>query len=220
MKFLVDTSPAKMVGLADRELVGGQLLTPLTRYSNFGGTFAIDNGAFSGFDKSAFKSLLEREWPNRERCLFVTIPDVVGSMARTLDLFSHSGLFVSEHWRRALVVQDGAENMTLPWGEFDAVFIGGRDPWKDSQATADIIRVAKILGKHVHVGRVNQIKRYKHFRDLGADTCDGSSIAMFDEKLELIERSLARDESTPQLPGFDDDGHLAENSHCGNTQAS
>jgi len=86
MKFLVDTSPAKMVGLADRELVGGQLLTPLTRYSNFGGTFAIDNGAFSGFDKSAFKSLLEREWTNRERCLFVAVPDVVGSMARTLDL--------------------------------------------------------------------------------------------------------------------------------------
>jgi hypothetical protein len=220
VKFLIDTSPAKMTGLADRELVGGQLLTPLTRYSNFGGTFAIDNGAFSGFDKSSFKSLLEREWPNRERCLFVAVPDVVGSMARTLDLYHHRYEWMSSVWPVALVVQDGAEQFELPWSKMDAVFIGGRDPWKDSQATADIIRVAKILGKHVHVGRVNQIKRYKHFRDLGADTCDGSSIAMFDEKLQLIERSLARDESTPQLPGFDDDGHLAESSHCGNTQAS
>lgn len=218
MKFLVDTSPAKMSWLVDRELVGGQLLTPLTRYSNAGGVFAIDNGAFSGFDRKAFSSLLERERENRSRCLFVTCPDVVGSMARTLDLFSNRGLFVPDDWKVAIVVQDGAENMQLPWHELDAVFIGGRDPWKDSQATADIIRVAKILGKHVHVGRVNQIKRYKHFRDLGADTCDGSSIAMFDEKLIKVERSLANDK-LPKLPGFDD-GHLEANSTRSDTSAS
>lgn len=218
MRFLVDTSPAKMTGLSCRDLVGGQLLTPLTRYNNAGGVFAIDNGAFSGFDAKSFASLLQRELPNRDRCLFVTCPDVVGSMARTLDLFAERGRFISGQWKVALVVQDGAEHMRLPWSELDAVFIGGRDPWKDSQATADIIKVAKILGKHVHVGRVNQIKRYKHFRDLGADTCDGSGIAMFDEKLLMIERSLAND-SLPRLPGFDD-GHLEANSTCGNTSAS
>lgn len=77
MRFLVDTSPAKMTGLACRDLVGGQLLTPLTRYSNAGGVFAIDNGAFSGFDSKSFAALLQRELPNRDRCLFVTCPDVV-----------------------------------------------------------------------------------------------------------------------------------------------
>lgn len=202
MKFLVDTSPAKMAGLVDRELVGGQLLTPLTRYSNAGGAFAIDNGAFCGFDRKAFASLLEREWPNRDRCLFVTCPDVVGSMARTLDLFHYRFDWMSSEWRLALVVQDGAEHVQLPWQKIDVVFIGGRDPWKDSQATADIIRVAKILGKHVHVGRVNTAKRYKHFRDLGADTCDGSGIAMYDHMLVNIEKALA-DEDQPRLPGFE-----------------
>lgn len=128
MRFLVDTSPAKMTGLACRDLVGGQLLTPLTRYSNAGGVFAIDNGAFSGFDSKSFAALLRRELPNRERCLFVTCPDVVGSMARTLDLFEERGRFISGQWKVALVVQDGAEHMRLPWSELDAVFIGGRDP--------------------------------------------------------------------------------------------
>ncbi len=130
------------------------------------------------------------------------MPDVVGSMARTLDLFAHRGLFVPGHWKVALVVQDGAEHTQLPWNELDAVFIGGRDPWKDSQATADIIRVAKILDKHVHVGRVNTAKRYKHFRELGADTCDGSGIAMYDHMLVNIERALAN-ENQPRLPGFE-----------------
>ncbi len=62
----------------------GQLLTPLTRYTlrDPGRPWAIDNGAFAGFDARAFLSLLEREKHHRENCLFVTVPDVVGAARR------------------------------------------------------------------------------------------------------------------------------------------
>ena len=69
MKFLIDKSP-KDVGrkmALHPDLVAGQLLTPLTRYSNAGGVFAIDNGAFSGFPAREFAALLTREEKNRER---------------------------------------------------------------------------------------------------------------------------------------------------------
>lgn len=91
MKFLIDKSP-KDVERKMRlhpSLVAGQLLTPLTRYRNFGGVFAIDNGAFSGFRAPEFKALLQREDENRDRCLFVTVPDIVASGRRTLEIWKH-----------------------------------------------------------------------------------------------------------------------------------
>jgi len=74
------------------------------------------------------------------------------------------------------------------------VFIGGRDPWKDSQSALDIVKTAKVLQKHAHVGRVNTAKRYKLFASVGADTCDGSGVAMYDHMLEDIEREINKTE--------------------------
>jgi hypothetical protein len=88
------------------------------------------------------------------------------------------------------------EGLEIPWDEADAIFIGGNDPWKDSNAAADIVRTAKILGVWVHVGRVNTPRRFEHFFQLGADSCDGSGVAIYDYMLERIER---RNESGPSL---------------------
>lgn len=67
----------------------GQLLTPLTRYRlrDPNAPWAIDNGGFSQFDQEAFLALLAREDHHKERCLFVTAPDVVASARRTLEIF-------------------------------------------------------------------------------------------------------------------------------------
>lgn len=191
MKFLIDTSSKNIARrLASHEsLIAGQLLTPLTRYKNFGGEFAIDSGAFSGFPKEDFLKLLAREEPNRERCLFVTVPDVVGAGRRTLEIWRHRNSIV-KHWPLALVAQDGMEDLDIPWGDMKAIFIGGCDPWKDSKASLDIVKTAKTLGKHVHVGRVNTIKRFKLFSLAGADTCDGSGVAMYDHMLENISSAI------------------------------
>lgn len=187
MKFLIDKSKEHVVRKMSLhpDFVSGQLLTPLTRYANAGVTFAIDNGAFSRFDSKSFAGLLRRNEAFREMCLFVTIPDVVGSGRRTLEVWRRRGAFC-QHWPFALVAQDGCEDLDIPWDELDCLFIGGRDPWKDSQASLDLVKTAKILGKHVHVGRVNTHRRFDLFSSIGADTCDGSGVAMYDHMLEKI----------------------------------
>jgi hypothetical protein len=195
LRFLVDTSQAKLAGLMQRPLVCGQLITPLTGYSNAGEAFAIDNGAFSQFDSKKFKSILQRDEQHKAKCLFVTVPDIVGNARRTLELWRCRHRFV-KGWPLALVMQDGMEDFDIPWHDLQAVFIGGRDPWKDSQASQDIVKTAKNLGVHVHVGRVNAYRRWKLFSDLGADTCDGSGIAMYDHMLKAIEERIEGNERT------------------------
>lgn len=158
----------------------GQLLTPLTRYRlrDPSKPWAIDNGGFSGLDIPALNALLKREEHHREKCLFVTVPDIVGSAQRTLELFDHFKDELSG-WPLALACQDGQENLRIPWDEIEAVFIGGSTNWKCSQHVVQIIKTAKILGKWVHAGRVNDPQRWKHFEDLKVDSADGSGLARY-----------------------------------------
>jgi len=167
----------------------GQLLTPLTRYRlrDAALPWAIDNGAFSGFDQEAFTSLLEREAHHRSRCLFVVLPDVVGSARRTLEVFDiwrrHEFM---RGWRRALACQDGQEHLPIPWDDISAVFIGGSTQWKCGEHAVHIIRAAQALGKWVHVGRVNGAERWKHFEDLGVNSVDGSGLARYSHMRKAI----------------------------------
>lgn len=158
----------------------GQLLTPLTRYRlrEPERKWAIDNGGFAGLDIAAFEALLKREEHHKERCMFVAAPDIVGSAQRTLELF---GLWKPKlsGWPVALVCQDGQENLSIPWGDIAAVFIGGSTSWKCSVHVEHIIKTAKLFGKWVHVGRVNDPARFAHFEKLGADSCDGSGLARY-----------------------------------------
>lgn len=169
----------------------GQLLTPLTRYKlrEPSRPWAMDNGGFKQVDVPGLLSLLERERENQATCLFVAVPDVVGCARRTLEVFDHwRSKTELRGWKVALVCQDGQENLPLPWGDIDAVFIGGSTGWKLSPHVAHIIRAAKILGKHAHVGRVNDPARWQHFEELGADTCDGTGLARYTHMREAVAR--------------------------------
>lgn len=193
MLFLIDQSPRVIYKRIKQHhlLIRGQLLTPLTRYKNAGMSYAIDNGAFSRFDAAKFAALLVREEPRMDECLFVTIPDIVGNARRTLEIWKERDRF-ARHWRKALVAQDGIEDLDIPWNELDAIFIGGWDGWKDSRAVIDIVKTAKTLGVHVHVGRVNTHRRYMRFYEAGADTCDGTGVSMYDHMLDDIMARLTR----------------------------
>ncbi len=188
MKALLDAGKTQWESLGGevRELVAGQLLTPLTKYTRWGETFAIDNGAFSDFNRTAFRALLEREKEHIDKCLFVCIPDVVGDGRRTLEIYFHRHQFIPREWPVAFVCQDGSQNHAIPWDDIKAIFIGGTTEWKMSKYAAAIIKAAKILGKHVHVGRINTPARWNHFDKLGVDTCDGSGISRFDWMMERI----------------------------------
>lgn len=165
----------------------GQLLTPLTRYKlrDPSKPWAIDNGAFAGFDAAAFLALLKREEHHRDGCLFVTAPDVVGSARRTLEVFAHWKAKLAG-WKLALACQDGQEHLPIPWSDIAAVFIGGSTNWKCSEHAAQIIKAAKALGKWAHVGRVNHPARWEHFEKLGADSADGTGIARYSHMREAI----------------------------------
>ena len=165
----------------------GQLLTPLTRYRlrNPTAPWAIDNGGYSGLDVPAFLALLAREEHHQHLCAFVTVPDIVASARRTLELFDHWKPRLAG-WTLALACQDGQEHMPIPWGDVGAVFIGGSTAWKMSDCAAQIVRAAKAMGKWVHVGRVNDATRWEHFEKLGADSADGTGIARYSHMREAI----------------------------------
>lgn len=163
----------------------GQLLTPLTRYRLRSSLFAIDNGGYSSVDIPAFLALLSREQHRCEQCLFVAVPDVVGSARRTLEVFERWKSRL-DGWKLAFVCQDGQEHLPIPWDDIAAVFIGGSTNWKCSAHAEHIVKAAKALEKWVHVGRVNDPSRFKHFEELGADSCDGTGIARYTHMREAV----------------------------------
>jgi hypothetical protein len=182
---LLDTSADLATCGQELGIEVGQLLTPLTRFRNRGGRFAIDNGAFAGLDVKAFRSLLDREEPNRNRCIFVTVPDVVCSMRRTLELFERwRGQL--KGWPLALAIQNGVEDFNLPWESLDAIFIGGDDAFKTSAVSAAVISAAHALEKWVHVGRVNTPDRYRWCIEHGVHSIDGSGISQYSHQRRAL----------------------------------
>jgi len=163
----------------------GQLLTPLTRYSDRGLVYGIDNGCFSGFEPRAFMSLLARQESARDRCRFVCAPDVVGSARRTLEVFDTWGPKL-HGWPVALVVQDGAEDLPMPWDMIAAVFVGGSTKFKVSASAKSVVDAARILGKWTHMGRVNTPDRFDLAESWGIDSIDGTGISRYSHMRRAI----------------------------------
>jgi hypothetical protein len=185
MLVLLDCSPAKISALSEKySYQFGQLRTPLTGYQYCERPYAIDNGCFSSFDRSGWDRLLQQARLSIPKPIFVTVPDVVGSARRTLELYRILEPDVSG-FNRALVLQDGTEDMEIPWNKLEAIFIGGTDAFKESDSAKACRKAAKILGKWVHVGRVNTAARVKSFAGL-ADSIDGSGICKYDYMLDAV----------------------------------
>ena len=166
-----------------------QLLTPLTRFrpQQPSARFAIDNGAYAGFDAASFRALIARELPRRNLCRWVTAPDVVGSARRTLEAFERwCGELAG--WPIALVCQDGQEDLEIPWRSIAAVFIGGSTDWKLSRHAEQIIRCAQIHEVWTHVGRVNTPGRFEKFEEMGVESIDGTGLSRYSWMRERIYR--------------------------------
>ena len=181
---LLDTSHNLDVCAAELGCEVGQLLTPLTgfRLRDPSKPWAIDNGAFSGFDEKKFYSRLRRaEKHDRTNCKFVAMPDRVADALTTMFMFhEHYDRVASCGWPIALVLQDGQDQMPpIPWSVLDAIFIGGTNQFKGSMCVVDLVKEAKHRNLWVHAGRVNGINRFEFFEALGVDSCDGSGIAQY-----------------------------------------
>lgn len=201
MKLLLDCNEERFNAAMTKPVDIGQLLTPLTNRSWFGGGFAVDNGAFATFDASSFRRLLDRLEPHRDHCHWVAAPDVVGSARRTLEAFRY--WYSDEQlslWPCALVAQDGIEDLDIPWGLIRAVFLGGSTEFKMSQHAVAVIKCAQLHGKWVHVGRVNTSGRFLHFAKLGVDSIDGTGISRYEWMLDEIVSASRGENFMPLYP--------------------
>jgi hypothetical protein len=145
-----------------------------------GVVWCADNGCFgTGYPgDEAWLAWLDRNADDAPLCAFATAPDVVGDATATM---RRSRPFLSairdRGYPAALVAQDGLENLSVPWDEIDALFIGGSTDWKLSAPAETLCREAQTRGKWVHMGRVNSRKRLLIAKRWGCDSADGTYIA-------------------------------------------
>ena len=193
MKIMLDCSPKKITEYSERYKYDfWQLRTPLTAYRISDKPYGLDNGCFSRFPEKVWRRMLNDAETTRP--VFVCLPDIVGDARRTLDLFNMFKSLTAT-LPRALVLQDGIGNFEIPWNDIDAVFVGGSDEFKISNECMNACKVAKMLGKWVHVGRVNTADRAIQF--IGkADSLDGSGISRYDHMLENVLRIVTGDVET------------------------
>lgn len=168
------------------------------------GTWAMDNGAFSGFDAGAFVRMLER-FHHLSGCLFVTAPDVVADAASTLALWPFWSQLIAGVGRRpAFVAQDGLTPERVPWetltDEEGVLFIGGSTAYKESAAVRSLCGYAKARGIWVHWGRVNGKRRYELALKAGADSIDGTGFSMYpDTNIPKAEQWRDEIQAQPEL---------------------
>ena len=187
MKIMLDCSPVKIEEYSKKYNYNfGQLRTPLTGYAISGKVYGLDNGCFKRFESKSWRRLLDEAKLQEaiKQPEFVCAPDVVGDARRTLELFD---MFYDEikPLKIALVLQDGIGDFDIDWHKVDAVFVGGTDAFKLSNEAFNACKVAKMLNKWVHVGRVNTIERVRNWIGL-ADSIDGSGISKYDNMLEAV----------------------------------
>lgn len=147
--------------------------------------WAADNGCFGrGYPgDEAWLAWLHRNRHAADQCLFATAPDVVADARATVQ---RSWPFLRRVRRLGypvgFVAQDGLENLRVLWDEFDALFIGGSTDWKLGQWAADLAAEANERGKHVHMGRVNSLKRYRYAVSIGCHSVDGTYLTFGPDK--------------------------------------
>lgn len=197
MLILVGKSPAVLardypdpsVGV----LISPRLNTLAMKAADEGMAWAADNDCYNGgLDKGMYRKMLMESRPAKG-CLFVCAPDVVGDSAATLQLWDDWYMRIAEFgYPVALVTQDGMTVDDIPWVQADAIFIGGTDDWKLSDASRAIVDEGKRLGKWLHMGRVNSVKRLTTAMEWGMDSVDGSGTSRFtDQHLPRQLRAIA-----------------------------
>lgn len=184
MKFLIDGSSVRLKERRAQanQLIAGQLLTPLTRYRRCDDVFGIDNGGFTGAKIEGFTKIIKNQWEFKEQCLFAAVPDKVENHKETLAMWNDYQ-HIADGYKKAFVIQDGFDEWP---SNADAIFLGGSTNFKDSYEDEQIVKSALKNDMHVHIGRVNTIERFYHFHELGANTCDGSGVSMYDHMLERL----------------------------------
>ena len=157
----------------------GRLITPHDGGSPSKHIWAADNAAFSNWNELSFLKMVEKIKKAENKPLFVAVPDVVCDSVKTRLLFDKYLPYLGE-LPLAYVLQNGVQVEDIPWELINAVFVGGDDYFKlRRHVILPLLQVAKQKKKHIHVGRVNSIRRISYCRGIGADSIDGTSCSRF-----------------------------------------
>lgn len=138
-----------------------------------------DNAAYTGRypGDDRYLTWLTNRAAHRRRCAFATAPDIVGDAAAT---WARSQPMLPRiralGYPAALVAQDGLEHLDIDWTAIDALFLGGSTAWKLGAAAARLTAHARSLGLHVHMGRVNSLRRLQYAATIGAHSVDGTHL--------------------------------------------
>jgi len=139
--------------------------------------YALDNGAFAGFDAARWRALLRWSCLSGAAPLWVAVPDAVGDARATSALWEQYAPEAARYgWPLAFVVQDGHVAADVPQ-QAAVVFVGGTTAWK--------LRTMKswcAAFPRVHVGRVNTGARLRECWAAGAESCDGTGFGRGDKK--------------------------------------
>jgi hypothetical protein len=180
VRYFATASGPKVREAMDTGLLG-QIVTPAAgNRLGAGRAWCADNAAFTGGypGDDAYLAWLSERASAAADCRFAVAPDVPFDAAATLKL---SGPMLPRiralGYPAALCAQDGLEDLTVPWDDFDVLFIAGSTAWKLSKAARDITYEAKRRGKWIHMGRVNSFRRLQYAASIGCDSCDGTYLA-------------------------------------------
>lgn len=158
---------------------GGIMLTPeMGNAPNLDGvTWAADNGCYSAQERFSVERWLRflRKWQGQGKCLFAVAPDIPFDMIGTLERsLPYLATIRSLGYPSALAIQNGVEHVSLPWDDFDCVFIAGTKAFKTCRIARDVCEEAKSRGKHIHLARRNSQKGLQEAWGMGADSADGT----------------------------------------------
>lgn len=175
------TASTPAVRRAIRSGAIGQIITPAAGHiPEPAAAWCIDNGAFTTPawtlpQLQRWSTLLDRYQHRAGQCLWVTVPDVVGDAAGTDELWGRWwSAPMRRGYRAAYVAQNGCR--WLPAGAA-AVFLGGSDRFKLGPEGRAVARATKDLGKWLHMGRVNSLRRLRYAVSIGCDSVDGTYLA-------------------------------------------
>lgn len=179
---------------ARNAMAAGKLGALLTPDSWSAGNPAVENFAFHAndnacyakgemFDASDWLAWLEMMRPWQDSCLFAVLPDVVGNAEATFRRgLRYAGAVRGMGYAAALVAQEGISDLEIPWGEIDAIFLGGRTEGFKFGEGLEVATEANRRGLWTHMGRVNSFRRLRSAALAGIDSADGTYLTFGPDK--------------------------------------
>lgn len=203
MRYYATASGPKVRDAMTRGLLG-QICTPAAGNKVLPGVaWCADNGIYGGQypGDDAYLEWLSARADAAHRCGFAVAPDVVADAAATLARSAPMLPAIrAAGYRVALAAQNGLERLSVPWDDFDVLFLGGDTRWKLSGHARRLAGQARACGKGVHMGRVNSLRRLRTAAWIGCDSVDGTYLTKGpDINLPRLLDYLRRVERQPAL---------------------